>query len=227
MWESPLKPKELDSEQLDDIWSWYKDWLDLNDGKMPDLDEEDFEMITNHIKDLFGYIAYLRSEMHTLQTVEPKQPPFESIFSRRALKETVEPKQLPFESIFSRQALKETAEPKKSPFGPISRPAPKEQTVESLFGLPFGKPAPREQAVEPPKQSIFGSPFKLAPREQAVEPPKQSIFGSPFKLAPREQAVESPKQSIFGSLQEQDLPISILGTHCAEYLIRDLVGKAT
>ncbi|KAF1953126.1 hypothetical protein CC80DRAFT_551829 [Byssothecium circinans] len=76
MWENP-PPQKLHSEQLDDIWSWYTDWLDEHDGEMPDLVEEDFDMITTSIEQLLGYVAYLKEmndamvemkdEMHTVK----------------------------------------------------------------------------------------------------------------------------------------------------------------
>jgi hypothetical protein len=69
MWESP-PPLKLDTKQLDNIWSWYTDWLDMHDGEMPDLDEEDFEMISSNIERLFGYIAFLKKTFERVKEMK-------------------------------------------------------------------------------------------------------------------------------------------------------------
>jgi hypothetical protein len=60
MWTTP-KPVKLDNEELEDIWSWFTDWHDLDDGETPDLTDEDYESICNAIERLLGYVAYLKN----------------------------------------------------------------------------------------------------------------------------------------------------------------------
>jgi prefoldin subunit 5 len=85
MWESP-KPIVLDSQELDSIWSWYKDWVD---GEKPDLDEEDLEMIKNHIEDLFGYVAHLRRIYDDVEQVKDEMQTVKSAVQELKLHKTL------------------------------------------------------------------------------------------------------------------------------------------
>jgi hypothetical protein len=68
MWTTP-KPVKLDNQEIEDIWNWFTDWHDLNDGETPDLTEEDYESICNSIERLLGYVAYLKNEGTNIYTV--------------------------------------------------------------------------------------------------------------------------------------------------------------
>jgi hypothetical protein len=60
MWTTP-NPVKLENEELKNVWSWFTDWHGFDDGDVPYLTEEDYEMICNSVKRLFDHIAYLEN----------------------------------------------------------------------------------------------------------------------------------------------------------------------
>ena len=57
--------KHLSDAELDERWDWYNEWL-VDDDDIPELDEENYDTITNMIEELFEHIHYLEGKVNRL-----------------------------------------------------------------------------------------------------------------------------------------------------------------
>lgn len=52
-----MSAKFLNDAELEEHWNWYQEWC-ADDDEIPELDEEDNEMICNIIEELFQHIRH-------------------------------------------------------------------------------------------------------------------------------------------------------------------------
>lgn len=89
-----MSPKFLNKTELDEYWNWYEGLL-RDDDEVPELDEEQWEMICNIIEDLFQHsrhqqkvIAHLEGEvMGSLGALKKDVAEFKSRKRRRKASE--------------------------------------------------------------------------------------------------------------------------------------------
>ncbi|KAF1953209.1 hypothetical protein CC80DRAFT_537739 [Byssothecium circinans] len=61
-----MSNKFLNDAELNEHWDWYRDWC-AHDDELPELDDEDYEMICNMIEELFQHIHHQEKAITRLE----------------------------------------------------------------------------------------------------------------------------------------------------------------